>query len=178
MTSIKDRLAAAKLPERSIQVCLRGDLAAEFDELERKLREVREDAGPRRVATKSEAAEIAGKMRELQEQMRAEMVTLRVRALPRAEWQKIVRDNPPREDNAGDMAVGGNLTGIMEHAIPRCVVEPEMDAEDWEQFNNVISAGDYDQLMTVVFDVNRSGASVPKSRLASLVMSESDAASK
>ena len=56
MTSIKDRLAAAKLPERSIQVCLRGDLAAEFDELERKLREVREDAGPRRMATKSEAA--------------------------------------------------------------------------------------------------------------------------
>jgi hypothetical protein len=177
MSSIKERLAAAKLPERSLQVCLRGDLAAEFDDLERQLKDARQD-GTRRLAAKSESAEIVEKMAALQDQMRAELVTLRIRALPRSEWQALVRQHPPRDGEEADKILGANLTALMEEAIPRCVVEPEMDTDDWATFNDVLSSGDYDRLLNVVFDVNRSGADIPKSRLASLVMTESDAGSR
>lgn len=175
MSTIKERLAAAKLPERSLRVCLRGDLAAEFDDLERQLKEARqgESGGRKRVGSKSDAAVIAEKIQALQEQMAGEMLDLRIRALPRAEWQALVRKYPPGDDE-GDKAVGANLSGLMEEAIPACVVSPELDAEDWEQLNSVLSAAEYDRLLTVVWDVNRSGVDVPKSRLASLVMTERD----
>lgn len=180
MSTIKERLAAAKLPERSLEVCLRGDLAAEHDDLERQLKVARqsEGGGRKRVGSKSDAKTIAEKMQAVREQMAGEMLELRIRALPRAEWQALVRKNPPVKDDEGDKALGVNLAGLMEEAIPRCVVEPELDADDWEQLNTVLSAAEYDRLLSVVWDVNRSGVDIPKSRLASLVMTESDADSR
>ena len=140
--SVKDRLKAAKLPERSLQVCLRGDLQAEFDDLERQLREAREaPAKPgKRVGSKPEAMAIVEKQAALREQMADEMLDLRIRALPRAEWVDLVRQNQPRPGNDGDEAMGVNLEGLMPAAIPRCVVEPELDEEDWTQLNAVLSS--------------------------------------
>lgn len=176
MSSFKERLAAAKLPERSLQVCLRGDLAAEFDDLERKLRDARnaETSGRKRVGTKSESLQYVEQIEAVRAQMAAEMVDVRIRALPRNEWVALCKEHPPREDNDGDRAMGGNLETLMPVAIRRCIVEPEMDDADWEQFQAVLSSGDFDRLLNVTFDVNRSGVDVPKSRLASLVMAERD----
>jgi len=178
--SVKDRLKAAKLPERSLQVCLRGDLQAEFDDLERQLREAREApaATGKRIGSKPDALAIVEQQAALREQMADEMLDLRIRALPRSEWVALVRGNPPRQGNEGDEAMGVNLEGLMPAAIPRCVVEPELDDEDWQNLNDHLSSGDYDRLMTTVWDVNRSGVDVPKSRLASLVMAESAADSR
>ena len=169
MTSIKERLAAARLPERSLQVCLRGDLVAEFDDLERQLQEARQTPGRRRLNAGSDAAEIVEKMEALQEQMAAEMIDVRLRALPQAEWQALYRKYPPADDNDGDKAMGVNLVDFMAEAIPACIIEPELDEEDWARLNEVLCAADYDRLLTAVWDVNRSGVDVPKSQLASLV---------
>ena len=178
--SVKDRLKAAKLPERSLQVCLRGDLQAEFDDLERQLREARETPATtgKRLGSKPDAMAIVEKQAVLRDQMADEMLDLRVRALPRSEWVELVRANPPKPGDDGDEAMGVNLEGLMPVAIPRCVVEPELDDEDWKMLNDHLSSGDYDRLMTTVWDVNRSGVDIPKSRLASLVMAESAADSR
>ena len=172
--SVKDRLKAAKLPERSLQVCLRGDLQAEFDDLERQLREARQTpaAGSKRIGSRSDASTLAARQEAVREEMADAMLDIRVRALPRAEWVALVRDNPPRPGDEGDEAMGVNLEGLMPVALPRCVVEPELDEEDWENLNAHLSSADYDRLMTTVWDVNRSGVNVPFSRLASLVMAE------
>lgn len=174
MSSIKDRLAAAKLPERSLQVCLRGDLMAEFDDLERQLRDARQESptGRRRVGSRPESTQIAEQMEALRERMAGEMLDLRVRALPREDWQALVRQHPPRKGNAGDDAMGVNLESLMAEAIPACVFEPEMDDDDWTRLNRVLCSADYDRLLSAVWDVNRSGVDIPKSQLASLVMAE------
>lgn len=173
--SLKDRLKAAKLPERSLQVCLRGDLQAEFDELERQLHAARADTGPagrRRVGEKSDALAIVEKQNAIREQMAAEMLDIRVRALPRAEWAALIRKYPPQDDHAGDKAMGVNLEGLMAEAIPACVVDPTLDDDDWAALDAVLSSADYDRILSAVWDVNRSGVDVPKSRLASLVTAE------
>jgi len=189
--SVKDRLKAAKLPERSLQVCLRGDLQAEFDDLERQLREAREApaATGKRIGSKPEALAIVERQAAIREQMADEMLDLLIRALPRADyvdesgekqdgWVTLVRKNPPRPGNEGDEAMGVNLEGLMEVAVPRCVAEPALDEDDWERLNSVLTSGDWDRVMNTVWSVNRSGVDVPKSRLASLVMAESAADSR
>jgi uncharacterized Ntn-hydrolase superfamily protein len=180
--TIKDRLKAAKLPERSVQVCLRGDLAAEFDELERRLAAVRaeERAGgdrpsSQRMGQKSEAVVLAEKLTALRRKMAEEMLDIRVRALPRAEWQRHVREHPPQKGDEGDEAMGVDFNALMAVVTPLCIVEPEMDDEDWAALDSVLSSADYDRIMGAVWEVNRTGVDLPKSRLASLVMAENAA---
>ena len=171
--SVKDRLKEAKLPERSLEVCLRGDLAARFDELERQLREARDSNGPQRMGATSAAMQIVEQQNALRAEMADAMLPIVVRALPRPEWLALTKRHPPREGNDGDQALGTDLSALMEEAIPACVVEPEMDAEDWEMFNAKVSSGDFDKVFTAVWDVNRSGVDLPKSRLSLLVTAES-----
>lgn len=179
MISIKERLAAAKLPERSVQVCLRGDLAAEFDMLEAKLKDARASEGSRRLASKGDAVQIAEQIRDLAERMSEAMLTVRVRALPRAEWNRIMLQHPPGKDaSEGDKAMGVSFEAFMADVMPRCIVDPELDEDDWATLNNVLSSADYGKILDAVWAVNRSEVDVPKSRLASLVMAESAAASR
>lgn len=180
--NIKERLKAAKLAERSVQVCLRGDLAAEHDELERRLTNARagdrarEQRGTsRRMGEKSEAVTLAEQLLSLRDEMADAMLDIRVRALPRVEWQRHVRENPPKPDDEKDSAMGVDFDALMAVVTPRCIIDPVLDDEDWEQLNNVLSSADYDRILGAVWEVNRSGVDLPKSRLASLVMAESDA---
>lgn len=195
--TIKERLKTAKLAERSVQVCLRGDLAAEHDELERRLAaartEVRTAGGEQRgtsqrMGQKSEAVKLAEQLLALRQQMADEMLDIRVRALPRGDvkdpvsgevvregWQTLVRRHPPKPDDEKDVEMGIDFDALMAEATPLCIVDPELDEDDWERLNNVLSSADYDRILGAVWEVNRSGVDLPKSRLASLVMAESDA---
>ncbi len=175
--SLKDRLAAAKPAERSVDVCLRGDLRAEHDRLERELSRVRSGVA-RTLGDRAEEAGLAEQIERLQEQMADEMLTITVRALSRPDWRKLVEQHPPRPDVEGDRILGANFQGLMEEAAPLCVVDPDLDEEDWERLNAVLSSGDFDRLFTAVWEVNREGGDVPKSRLASRVMAESGAGTK
>lgn len=182
MSDFKSLLASAKLPERSVQVCLRGDLRARFDDLERQLKEAREArrTRPARMGeTSSDAVEIVAEQDELREEMAAAMVDVTVRALPRAKWHEFRTKHAPDDDaDDGDRALGVKLDPFMAEVMPLCIVDPQMDADDWARLNEVLSAGDFDRLFSAVWDVNRSGVDIPKSRLASLVIAESADASK
>lgn len=169
--ALKDRLAAAKPAERSVEVCLRGDLRGEFDSLERDLKRVRSGVALS-MGEQAEDAKIAERIAVLQKQMSDEMLTLTVRALPRSDWRALVENHPPREGHEGDRFIGANFQALMEEAAPRCVVTPELDAEDWDRLNDVLSSGDFDRVFTAVWEVNREGGDVPKSLLASRVMAE------
>jgi hypothetical protein len=43
MKNFKDLLGQAQLPEKTVEICLRGDLVAEFEETERALEQAEED---------------------------------------------------------------------------------------------------------------------------------------
>jgi hypothetical protein len=81
MTDIKSMLNGARLPERTVPICLRGDLVAEHEELERQLEEANRRASDSLAG--NGAGELADRIEALQEEMRAATVTFRVRALPK-----------------------------------------------------------------------------------------------
>ena len=181
--NIKDRLASAKLAEKTVRVCLRGDLAAEHETLEEQIKAALEserntEGTTRRVGQKPESVRLAERQEKVRAQMADEMLTLTVRALPRHRWQEIAANHPPREDHDGDRALGVNLQPFAAEVMPLCIVDPELDDEDWARLNDVLSSGDYDRIFDAVWTVNRSGVDLPKSLTGSRVMRAYSAASK
>lgn len=183
--STKELLKAAKLPERSVEICTRGDLVADIEVLERELAALLEDRATNgRVATSAKprldkADEIQAKRAEMAEST----ITFRVRALAPKKWRALTTKYQNKDG-------GLDLLGLMGDAIPVSVISPDdLDAEDWARLMGgtveedgepveveaVIPASELGKLIDAVWDLNMRGVSVPKSPLASAVNRTSSA---
>jgi hypothetical protein len=96
VSDIDDLLAAARLPETTVPVCLRGDLAAEVEELERQL--ATQEAIPRvSIADGGQARATAERIAELQAEMDKFTRQFRLRAMDRHRWTAFILKHPPRQ---------------------------------------------------------------------------------
>jgi hypothetical protein len=191
---VKAMLKAAKLPEDSVPICLRGDLQAQFEQAERELAE----AEARRKANDSLAGdgsrEIAERIESLREQMHENTVDFVFRALHRHAWKALRDRHPPRckEDGSPDerdMFVGVNLDTIFDELIRSCLVEPVLDEEDWRVLlgdsdeqrarreaggepveDGTLTDRQWNQLADAAWTLNRGEVSVPFSRAASKIL--------
>lgn len=168
--SFKDRLAAAKLPERTVPICFRADLMAEHEELERQLQQARQSTIPRMLAEMPEEMRIAEQITALEARMAEETEVFRVRALPRHEWNALTDKYPPPDGDAEAKVMGADFEPLMDEAVRLCVVEPVMDEDDWVKFAEVMTSRMFDLLSGAVWAVNRGESDVPKSLLASRVI--------
>ncbi|WP_229401912.1 hypothetical protein [Micromonospora okii] len=173
MSNIKDRIKSARLPERTVPICLRGDLTAEFEDLERQL----EDA-LRTPATSLEgdgAGSIAERMEVLRQQMRDDTTAFRVRAMPPPRWRAFCAEHPPRKTDAGevderDRLIGVNVETFYEALIRKSVVEPALDDEDWAALlgdDGVLTDRQFADLADAAWSVNRREVDIPFSLVAS-----------
>lgn len=179
--SIKEQLKAAKLPEHTITVCLRGDLVAEIEDLDDQLRRAREQeqaTGSKRMANKSASLDLANRIEALRTEMAEAEITFRLRALPKDRWRDLKLAHPPNEDDQQDQRLGVDLYGLAPQVLPQVTVEPEMDADDWRQLEQVVSSGDWNRLAIAAVMLHEMGVDIPKSALASLVRERNDAGSK
>jgi hypothetical protein len=173
MIDIKSMLAGARLPERTVPVCLRGDLVAAYEELERQLEEATRTAGDSLAG--SGAGDLIDRMAALQDDMRAATVTFRLRALPKPKWRALLAEHPPRRDDddrpiQDDAAIGVNLETFWDAIIRACLVDPDVDDEAW-----ALMAGDEGRLTDrqlgalsdAAWAVNRGEVSVPFSHVVS-----------
>jgi hypothetical protein len=169
--SVKDLIAGARLPERSVSVCLRGDLIAEHQALEDDLRRAEETArqSDARMSSLSESKRIAEQLDEISDQMTANTLNIRLRALPRPEWVALIGEYQPPPDDPEAQRVGVDLEPFLQVATRRCVVEPAMDDDDWAALVKVLSSAEWDKLAGACWSLNRTGVDIPKSQLASLV---------
>ncbi len=172
-TNIDALLASAKLPESTVPLCLRGDLQAEWETLERALAEVKQ-RGDRRLAGSPEEAKLARQLRDLEAQMQDSTITLRLRALPRREFMKLVEKHPPRKDNSADRMVGIDQSSFYDALIGACIVEPELDEERLGKLLDALTDAQFNKLATTAWELNRSDVSVPFSRTASRITTSSD----
>lgn len=165
----KELLAAAKLPERSVAICLRGDLVADIHALERELDALVKDAADnRRMTSKSGQSAKAKAIEAKQAEMADHTLTFRLRALTSTKWRELVRKYPPAKDDVSRLGV--DLVAFMGEAIPASVVEPsDMDADDWETFNENVPTAEITRLMSAVWELNTEGVDIPKSPIASVV---------
>lgn len=130
--SVKDRLKAAKLPERTVDICLRGDLQAEWEDLHRQLADAEAAAAKdKRLNGDRRARQIGEQITAVQDQMRAETLVFRMRALPRKQWDALLKQHPPRRDNEADTQLGYNVDMFMAALIRACTIAPDLDDDDW-----------------------------------------------
>ena len=170
-----------KRPETTYDLCLDGELFAEFQEAENELKEARKMAlADSRL--NSPVKEIAKRIVALQEQMKAETVTFTLRGLPRKDWARMVAENPPREGNAVDKGYGANMDALMVEAIPACIVEVKKDGEvidfdptkDWDALAEEMTDAQYDDFAVKTVSVNRGRQEVPFSQAAYKLTQASD----
>jgi len=174
---IKDMIKGAKLPERSVMICMNSDLTAEMEVLERKLADLQRTSGAASLAgdpSKPVAAEIMA----LRERMLEHSIEFRFRALPRTGFSKLLAEHAPREGNLGDRALGANEETFFAAMVRACAVAPELDDEDWENLlgdEGVLSSAQFDLLSNTAWMVNRRDVDVPFSHDASQILQTSEA---
>ena len=162
-------LAGAKLPERTVDVCLRGDLHARFQELDAELGNVMLDSTFTLTgADNSRVTEIHEEIRAIQEEMRAATLTLHVRAISKARFDQIVLDYPVGDkDGDADRAAGFDQDAVNAALIRACVFDPELTDERWARLSEAMTTHQYREVMEAVNMLNFNPVDVPFSRTAS-----------
>jgi hypothetical protein len=191
--------AEAKRAERTVPICLRGDLVADWEAADRELKRA---ADENRSADSKEGAGLGAlveKVRALEAQMLEHSENWRLRALPRHEFRALVAAHPPRlgEDQ---MPIPEDRPGINRDTFPSALiraslVEPELDDEDavWllghtdEQRAQLQAEGKADEIEDGVLNdkqftdledaawfLNRGDVKVPFSHAASLATRDSE----
>ncbi len=171
---VKALLASARLAERSVELCLRGDLVAKMQDLHRQLidaEKLEEAAGS---LDGGQARVLAEQLDAVREEMRAHTVEMTFRALPRRKWTALVAEHPPREDNDVDRVGGLNHDSFFDAAVRACLAEPTFDEADWAALDDVLSDAQWNTLANAAWAVNARDVDVPFSQRASRILQSSE----
>jgi len=159
-------LASGKRPEKSIPVCLRADLQAEYDDLDQQLQEAQK-ARRGMLTGGSDGPGIAERMAEVREEMQDAVVQFRLRALPPKQFRKLLAAHPSTDAKKlfDDETFGPAI-------LKASTVEPVLSDEQWDRLvgdDGSLSAGQYDKLVDGSWVLNKQDIAVPFSQLASTV---------
>jgi len=169
---IRALLQQQKQPEETVKICLRGDLNAEIVDLDTRLGDIRNELaahGDGRLNGSAEARRIAERIEELRAEAEEASVLVRLRALPRKEWNDLIAKHPAKNKEQDFDA-----NGLFNEAVPACIVEPELDAETMDKFLDALTGGQFDQLAGTAYKLNAGEGAVPFSVLASRARQPSD----
>lgn len=175
--SIDDVFEEAQLPRQEVPICLRGDLVAAWQSLERRFKQANASADEDALASSrsAEAVKLAEEMAALQDQMRAATRVFQLQALPRDEWHELLRKHPPREDEQTEF----NRTTFPVAAVAACTIVPKMtEAQAGKLAGEKLTQGQWDTLFAHVWMMNSSQVDVPFSYAASAAMAASEPNSK
>lgn len=168
MTSFDEILAGARLPETSVSLCLRGDLDAQWRELERRLQSASRDVAS--LGQRSEASILAEQIRALEADMAANEVTFRMRADTAKKWSDFIDTKPTRQKDDTDADWSGRWFAWMCQLISRACIEPELTSDQVAQLCDVVSAAQWDNLGNAAWNLNARTAPVPFSLAASALI--------
>lgn len=173
---VKALIRGSRRPERTVPLCLRGDLVAVHEGLERDLAEV--IVGPqddRLTGANVKAKRIGAQIEKLEKQMRDSTLVLRLRALSPSRWAELTAEHPPRKADDGTVndrdVIGVNSSTFFDALIRESVVEPVLDDEDWDlllgEGEHGLTEGQHDTLSGAAWTLNKRDVDVPFSRAAS-----------
>jgi hypothetical protein len=168
-------LDEAKPAETSVQVCLRGDLLADFTRLEEQLAELDRPGNETAASLAGDGrARLAEEIEAVRQQMLAASREFKLRALPRRRWTALVAEHAPREGNEVDAARGVNISTFLAAIIRECTYDPALTAAQWDRLlDDVFNDAQFDELANAAWTVNRRTVDVPFSRAASRIRSNS-----
>lgn len=174
---IKTLIGSARRAERSVQLCLRADLTAQMQDLQRQL----EAAEKQAAATDSLAGSgvdvrgLAEQIEAVRKEMLGHTATFTMRAVPRRRWTELVAAHPAREGHPTDTVLGLNEDSFFEVLLKECTVAPALDDDDWKHLlDDVLSDAQWKTLTNAVWGVNCRDVDVPFSSAASRILSSSE----
>lgn len=170
MTDIESILASAKRPEKSVTLCMRGDLNAKYEELHHKLAEVAHKWVPKSLGDVDPAKAIAEEMDAVRLEMQQHETVFRFEALPHLDWSNLRAAHAARNDQEGF-----NLDTMPFALISASSAEPKMDEDQVSRLFDVLNDAQRDLLFEAAWSVNMKTVDVPFSGLASNVMRSSEA---
>jgi hypothetical protein len=163
---IESILRMARPKERVVDLCLRGDLVAEHDVLERRIRDSDSlSAGERALGDEGAPRALAARVQELEREMRESSRPFRFRALPRSKWDALRKRF---EDDAKD--AGYDLEAMAGPLVAASCVAPEMAEAQVDELREHISHGQFQELFGAAWDVNTGAVDVPFSLIASATL--------
>lgn len=171
MPDFKTLLAAARLPEKTVPICLRGDLVAEHEELERQLEEALRV--PADSLEGDGSAAIAERIVQLEREMRDHTYQFRLRAMPHPRWREFCGQHPPRQDDEGkvderDRLLGVNTETFWDALVRQSVVDPQLDDGEWETLlDGALTDRQFSELADAAWALNRRDVDIPFSPAAS-----------
>lgn len=168
----------------STEIIMSGDLMAQWETAEAELTASRDKdmAGNRLTDGMSKKTrELAQKVAELEEQIKAQAIQVTFQAMLPADWRALCDSHAPRKGNQLDAYAGFNQDAVLDAAVRLCMTEPVFadcaDAEcahdacgSWQQFVAVIPPGEWEELKSTVNSTNRGVVDAPKSALASRIL--------
>jgi hypothetical protein len=167
-------LAAARLPERTVELCLRGDLQAQREVLQQDITEAKaaaKSAGS--LGGTPEVGELEAALDALEVEMRDAVLTITLRALNPAEVTLLQVEHPPSdEDKTKGLAVNWETYRVAR--IRASIVDPALTDAQWERLLEVITLGQRTLLEDTVEVLNHSVVDVPFSSAASRRIQPSD----
>ncbi|TYB69743.1 hypothetical protein FXF51_06155 [Nonomuraea sp. PA05] len=171
MASIDDLLGQMRLPERTFNLCTRADLQGEWEQAEQTLARAELQARDSLVGNSAEVRELASRVQDLEAEMAAHTVAIKLRARTHKEWMDLLAKHPPREGNDNDGAFNSATFGPA--LLAECAVDPVMSEEQAGKLVDSMSTGQWNDLFNTLWGLNRSGVDVPKSRRASEALQSS-----
>lgn len=176
--SAKDKISRARLPERTISICLRGDLNAAWEELAEQVLKLKTAAAASLAG--ADLGDLPERIEALRLEIEAESIVVRLRALPQREWDELIAENPPRPGVEKDARSGLYAFGFYSAVVPRSAIDCELDADDWHALigdaktNGKLTDGQWDYIITNINSLNQKAASVPFSLESFLKTKDSD----
>ncbi|MGW1134555.1 hypothetical protein [Streptomyces griseoluteus] len=163
--SIEAILKRAKPRERTVMVCLRGDLAGQVERLAEELAQVSEDWQPSDLAEAHPAREIADKLKKAREQARASETPFTLRYIGDRAYSDLLAAHPSKDD--GQLFDPETFPRAL--AVASCV-DPVMDAEQAKALFEVLNQGEIQKLVNAAWDVHTSSDLAPFSLAASALL--------
>jgi hypothetical protein len=167
MSALSEKLAKKKFAHRDITLCLDGTLSLKRDEAMEELAKLarstengksapdaRLSADPVLTATKL--------VESIEDEMRANSITLRITAVSFGEYNKFIIQNKPRKDSEADRSFGFNTQEFFLFVARRTGTyideagnENAIDKAEWDAIEESLTDGDHDRIAGAILDINR-----------------------
>ncbi|NUS29819.1 MAG: hypothetical protein HOV92_37150 [Streptomyces sp.] len=163
--SIKDILAQAKPRERTVTVCIRGDLAGEVERLNEEIRKVSEDWEPSDLTEEHPGRALSAQLKAARDKAREAEEPFTFRYIGDKAYSDLLAAHPGEDD--------GQLfhpTTFPRALIVAACVDPVMTTEQAAELFEVLNQGEIDKLANAAWDVHTSADIVPFSLAASALL--------
>jgi len=170
MMDIDLLLDSATPAETTVALCLNGKLRAQYETLrarieERAAEQADGDDADTRLAgrgRKPKADPEQADLDRLVEEMKAHTITCRLVALPRPEFNQLMKDHPGRKDDkTGRPIERFNAETLFPVLLRKALVEPVLSPAQYDKLLNAVNEAQYDKLVTAAWNLNHEDSDVP-----------------